>query len=74
MAQEPVLGRNLDRWNLSEPWCHCLEGIGLRLFPENGESIEEAQKRTLDAVRDSRIVLLLQMRDPESVGLRWVEK
>lgn len=46
----------------------------VEVVPENGETIEQAQKRTLGAVKDSRIVLLLQMRNPESVGLRWVEK
>jgi hypothetical protein len=46
----------------------------VEVVPEKGESVEEARKRTLDAVKDSRIVLLLQMRNPESVGLRWVEK
>jgi cytochrome P450 len=46
----------------------------VEVVPENGESVEEAQSRALNAVKDSRIVLLLQMRDPESVGLRWVEK
>lgn len=46
----------------------------LEVVPELGESVQEARKRALDAVWDSAIVLLLQMKKPESVGLRWVER
>ncbi|TVY53796.1 putative cytochrome P450 4d21, partial [Lachnellula suecica] len=45
----------------------------VEVVPENGDSKAEAQKRSLKAVQDSRIVLLLQMNNPESIGLRWVE-
>lgn len=43
----------------------------LEVVPEGRESAEAATDR---AVRDSTIVLLLQMWKPESVGLKWVEK
>ena len=45
----------------------------LEVMPERGESSQAARERALAAVWDSAIVLLLQMRRPESVGLRWVE-
>jgi len=44
------------------------------VMPEKGESEEEARTRALKAVWDSGIMLLLQMRNPENVGLRWVER
>ena len=46
----------------------------VEVVPEKGEGEEEARERALEVVRDSSIVLLLQMRKPESVGLRWVER
>ena len=46
----------------------------VEVVPENGESEDEARKRALDVVWDSRIVLLLQMRRPDSVALRWLER
>lgn len=46
----------------------------VEVLPEPGERQEEACQRALDVVRDSRIVLLLQMRKPETVALRWIER
>lgn len=46
----------------------------LEVVPEVGESAQAARNRALAAVWDSAIVLLLQMRKAESVGLRWVER
>ena len=48
---------------------HRVEGV-----PEEREGEEEARERVLEVVRDSGVMLLLQMRKPESVRLRWVEK
>lgn len=45
----------------------------IEIIPEKGENIEEARKRAEKAVWDSEIVLLLQMKKPELVGVRWVE-
>ena len=39
--------------------------------PHTGESIESARARTVSAVKDSGMILLLQMLKPESIGLRW---
>lgn len=39
---------------------------------EEGESSEDAKERVMGVVRDNGIVLLLQMRCPEKVGLKWV--
>ncbi|KAL8736562.1 MAG: hypothetical protein Q9181_002372 [Wetmoreana brouardii] len=36
-----------------------------------GESIDEARKRVLETVKNSGLELLLQMRDPGSVRIRW---
>ena len=38
------------------------------------ESMEAAQERTKDVIRDSGLVLLVEMLHPERVGLRWVRK
>lgn len=46
----------------------------VEVVPEKGETVEAARKRTLEVVWASEVVLLLQMKNPESVGLRWVEK
>ncbi|KAM0310229.1 hypothetical protein ACHAO8_008329 [Botrytis cinerea] len=40
---------------------------------EEGETQEEAKRRVMSVVKDNAVVLLLQMRSPEKVGLRWVE-
>lgn len=42
--------------------------------PHEGESMESARARTLAAVKDSGMVLLLQMLRPERIGVRWVKK
>lgn len=42
--------------------------------PRSGESIVMARNRTLETVKDSAMVLLLQMQNPESVGLKWVKR
>jgi cytochrome P450 len=46
----------------------------VEVVPESGESVEMARQRVLGVVLDSRVTLLLQMRRPESVALRWVER
>ncbi|KAF7920214.1 uncharacterized protein EAE97_011555 [Botrytis byssoidea] len=45
----------------------------IEVVPGKGESIEEARKRAEKSVWDSEIVLLLQMKKPELVGVKWVE-
>lgn len=40
--------------------------------PLANESMECARARTLVAVKDSGMILLLQMLRPERIGLRWV--
>lgn len=45
----------------------------VEVVPNPGETAQEARDRVKGCVNDNRIVLLLQMRDPKSVGLRWVE-
>ncbi|QSZ36703.1 hypothetical protein DSL72_006586 [Monilinia vaccinii-corymbosi] len=40
---------------------------------EDGETQEQAKQRVMGVVKDNIVVLLLQMRSPEKVGLRWVE-
>lgn len=42
--------------------------------PRSGESMATARTRTLDTVKDSAMVLLLQMKKPESVELKWVKR
>ncbi|KAF7861433.1 hypothetical protein EAF04_007998 [Stromatinia cepivora] len=40
---------------------------------EEEETQEQAKQRVMDVVKDNIVVLLLQMKSPEKVGLRWVE-
>lgn len=42
--------------------------------PNTGESMESARARAMSAVKDSGMILLLQMIHPEKVGLRWVRQ
>lgn len=39
--------------------------------PGKGETLERARRRVLDVVEDTRMQLLLQMRDPNSVAVAW---
>ena len=41
--------------------------------PREDESIQCARARTLAAVKDSDMILLLQMLKLEKIGLRWVK-
>ncbi|MCJ1359699.1 MAG: hypothetical protein MMC33_009701 [Icmadophila ericetorum] len=43
-------------------------------IPKNGEIMLEAQRRVLDVVKDSNVHLLLQMRNPGSVAVKWTRK
>lgn len=38
---------------------------------EEGETLEWARRRVLDVVKDTRMQLLLQMRDPNRVAVAW---
>lgn len=39
--------------------------------PRIGETPAAARQRVLDVVKDSNVELLLQMRNPDSVSVRW---
>ena len=39
--------------------------------PVKGETLDQARHRVLDVVKDTRMQLLLQMRDPDSVAVTW---
>lgn len=39
-----------------------------------GETPASARKRVLDVVKNSNVELLLQMRDPDSVSVRWTSR
>ena len=39
--------------------------------PRGSESLEKARERVLAVVKNSNVELLLQMRDPRSVRMRW---
>ncbi len=39
--------------------------------PGYGETLDQARHRVLDVVKDTRMQLLLQMRDPNSVAVTW---
>ena len=47
-----------------------------RVQPEQmvGESEEQARTRVLEVVKDSTVKMLLQMKDPTRVALRWIRK
>lgn len=42
--------------------------------PRSGESLKDARDRTLRVVKNSNVELLLEMRDPSSVSVRWMER
>ncbi len=42
--------------------------------PKVGETPAAARKRVLDVVKDSNVELLLQMRNPDSVSVRWSQR
>ena len=46
----------------------------VEIVPGVGESEGAARERALGVVWDSAVKLLLQIRRPEEVGLRWVER
>ena len=39
--------------------------------PRKGETLDQARERVLNVVKDTRMQLLLQMRDPSSVAVSW---
>ena len=39
--------------------------------PKQGETLDQARHRVLEVVKDTRMQLLLQMRDPNSVAVTW---
>ena len=39
--------------------------------PRKGETLDQARERVSDVVKDTRMQLLLQMRDPNSVAVTW---
>lgn len=43
----------------------------VNVVPEREETDKEARARVLDVTKDFVNVLLLQMRHPEKVGLKW---
>jgi cytochrome P450 len=46
----------------------------VRPATREGESLEEARERVLRVVKDSEVVITLQMKDPGNVGLIWTER
>lgn len=42
--------------------------------PRRGETLDQARTRVLNVVKDTRMQLLLQMRDPNSVAVTWSRK
>lgn len=50
-------------------WKHRIEAS-----PRAGETTEQARERVYQVVEDSATHFTLQMRDPKSVGLRFVKK
>lgn len=54
--------------------CRFFKDHRVEPVPHAGESMQDARLRTLAAVEDSRMVLLLQMAKPESIGLKWVKQ
>jgi hypothetical protein len=39
-----------------------------------GETLAAARKRVLEVVKDSNVELLLQMRNPDSVSVKWTTR
>ena len=42
--------------------------------PKVGETPAAARKRVLEVVKNSNVELLLQMRDPDSISVRWMAR
>ena len=42
--------------------------------PMQGENMDSARKKALSTVNDSGMILLLQMLNPEKVGVRWIRR
>jgi cytochrome P450 len=42
--------------------------------PLKNESMDAARKRALEVVKDSNVELLLQMANPRSVSVRWIQR
>ena len=49
---------------------------GHKVLPERmvGESEEQARRRLLDVVNDGAVKMLLQMKDPARVSMRWMSR
>lgn len=49
---------------------------GHRVLPERraGESEAQARRRVIEAVNDSTVKMLLQMKNPASVAVRWTKR
>ena len=45
----------------------------VQVVPNEGETARDARERVKACVDDTMVVLLFQMKNPESVGLKWVE-
>ena len=42
--------------------------------PKKGETPTAARKRVLDVIKNSNVELLLQMRDPDSISVKWTAR
>lgn len=45
----------------------------VKIVQKEDENVKQAKQRVKDVVDDNGVVLLFQMKNPESVGLSWVE-
>jgi cytochrome P450 len=69
----PCPGKKFSQVEFVAAMASLFRGHRVEVVPNLGEKAQEARDRVKRCVNDNRIVLLLQMRDPNSVGLRWVE-
>ena len=49
-------------------------GHRVQPVPQSGETLAQARTRVLNVVKDTRMQLLLNMRDPSSVAVSWRQR
>ena len=72
-GMRPCPGRKFSQIEFVAAMVSMFQKHRVEVVPKGNETAKEARARVMECVNDTVIVLLLQMRDPQSVGLKWVE-
>ena len=68
------LGKKFAQVELVAVIACLLQGHKVQVVPAEGESLANSRKRALAVCEDSELLLLLRMRDAESIRLLWRPK